>query len=226
MYEVVERTHYRKWEELSEKEKSHIRYDSSISTCLSEAARHEIDSMFEYELEKSGFPIGMERRWSLSYSQGDGCSCTGIVNISEKLFVYAVGEDAEMAKRMEWLRYSIATGDLELHCRIYSHNHHYFHEDTISICRTTVLYSGFLSNKMDNDIDDLCDEVLNYLKNICTTVKREGYKIIENVESDENIAELCEEHDILFDQYGNEHWGLLDKLRTNKETYLSWKEVV
>ena len=210
MYRVREQKTYRTWNELTENEKRKLLWESSISDVIDEEIRFDVESAFGEILREACLPEDLHKQWSLSCCQGDGCSVTGSVPITLEL-LYRMTSD----EKFPAIRKQLESGHAFLTYCIGSNSNHYVHPMTMRV----ELEDTDLEDIPDDDLDELGDVLLEYLRYVCRDVESAGYRLIDHLHSDETISELCEANGVLFDEFGRAHWGLAEEFETDTERF-------
>ena len=210
MYRVREQKTYRTWNELNQSEKDRLRWQSSIANAIGEEMRFAIEDMFTYELHEAVLPTGLNTHWRLSHSQGDGCSVTGTIPITLELL-------DRLTRRGDFpaIRRQLEKGGCFLTYGIGSTSMHYVHVQTMYV----ELEDTDLEDIPDDDLEKLGENLLYYLRDVCSQVEHKGYQIISDMESDRYISEMCAGNSVLFDEYGREFWGLEQELETDTSRF-------
>lgn len=211
MYRVTEQKTYRTWEELSDKERDTLRYDSSIAQTLHEEIGEVIEELFTQELEDSDLPTDLNRRWSLNHSQGDGCSVTGRIALTTALLDRLVISSKDCKKVREHLE----NGEGFLSYVISSNSRRYCHDDTMYI----ELDDTDIEDVDEREVHCIGHSLLCYTQASCRAVERAGYDAIAYRESDEFVGKFCAANGILFDELGRPFWGLEEELENDHERF-------
>ena len=67
--------------------------------------------------------------------------------------------------------------------------------------------------------EKLGEYLLEYARNLCVEVEREGYTVIEEIESEKYLSDLCKNNGVLFDENGEEYWNLQTAIWEDKEKF-------
>lgn len=218
MITVKEIRNYRTWEELSEEEKSKLIWNSSISSVLQYDIQESIESLFCQRLDDYHLPISdIERHWSLNNCQGDGCSISGKITMTPQLIDLIAPNDllTDKMSGVSKIKRLLMSGYVSLMYVIRQNSNHYFHRYTMCV---EVEESGVPEPLAETE-EKLGDYLLEYVRELCIEVEREGYAIIEEIESEAYISDLCKANGVLFDESGEEYWNLQEEIWQDKERF-------
>lgn len=154
-----------------------------------------IENYKTYANDKYGF-TDVDWRYSLSYSQGDGASFTGGVDIEKFLRLRGLTKKyGELLKRFK-------DGDLNVEFKLISNDSHYVHEKSVDVEFNFDMYSDKLSfDKYYNMAYELTEDIDKVRLQLCKQFEEDGYKHVEYEQSDEQITEsiLANEYEYLAD---------------------------
>lgn len=218
MITVRELRSYRTWDELSEDEKSKLIWNSSITSVLQYDIQEEIEILFCQRLDDYHLPISdIERHWSLNNCQGDGCSIFGKIVMTPQLIDLIAPNDllADKMSGVSKIKRLLMSGHVDLVYEIRRNSNHYCHRYTMNV--------GVLDTDVPEPLaeteEKLGEYLLEYVRDLCVEVEREGYAIIEEIESEAYISDLCKTNGVLFDESGEEYWNLQNAIMEDKERF-------
>lgn len=190
MYTVRELRNYRTWEELSQDEKSRLIWNSSLSSVVNYDIQESMEALFCRKLDEYHLPtIDIERHWCLNNCQGDGCSISGQVRMTPSLIDLVAPTDllADKMSGISKIKRLLMSGYVDLVYEIRKKDPHYSHRYTMNV---DVLDSDVPEALADAE-EKLGEYLLEYARNLCVEVEREGYTVIEEIESEKYLSDLC-----------------------------------
>lgn len=107
------------------------------------------------------------------------------------------------------------SGYVDLVYEIRKKDPHYSHRYTMNV---DVLDSDVPEALADAE-EKLGEYLLEYARNLCVEVEREGYTVIEEIESEKYLSDLCKNNGVLFDENGEEYWNLQTAIWEDKEKF-------
>lgn len=206
MYERTETRRYREWKELDENEKEKVREagDTGVGFDIWDAAFDAVKENFQRLVVDAGLPENMDLYWSLSHSQGDGCSMAGVFSATPEI-LRKVGADSEIIRLVE---------DDSPYIRVEVRQQgRYCHEYTMSV---SVEPHGF-PDELEEKVYDLERPLLEYVREVCVKAAKEGYEIIEEQTNDKAFEERCAVDGVLFDENLEPQYGLLFEFQDEEE---------
>ena len=218
MYTVRELRNYRTWEELSQDEKSRLIWNSSLSSVVNYDIQESMEALFCRKLDEYHLPtIDIERHWCLNNCQGDGCSISGQVRMTPSLIDLVAPTDllADKMSGISKIKRLLMSGYVDLVYEIRKKDPHYSHRYTMNV---DVLDSDVPEALADAE-EKLGEYLLEYARNLCGEVEREGYTVIEEIESEKYLSDLCKNNGVLFDENGEEYWNLQTAIWEDKEKF-------
>ena len=188
------------YEELSEKAKERVKneYREFFQECSN-------DLFYEYfveELRENGFE-SLKPRYSLGYSQGDGCSVTGKIYLNEVLENKDIMENfsKDEIRRLKYiydcLYYSIEiTSNSSYYCHEYTMDFNAYVEcNSYTHSKVELLREVF--EKLENVVED-------YFIALCNRMEEAGYEMIYD---EEGLEEELMESDYEYYKDGTRYWG-------------------
>lgn len=141
----------------------------------------------------------LDARYSLSHSQGDGCSLVGSINLEEEeaqpFMNFLVGQG--YIKPETWnevLEHTDITADFERN----SLSNLYCHENTVNVSINDA------DEQLPDDVfTDLQDGIRGWYLDVCEQMEEAGYDVVDN--EDDYFSEQCDEDGWLFDRFGNRY---------------------
>lgn len=135
-------------------------------------------------------------RYSLSYSQGDGASFTGGVDIEKFLKAHKLTKKyGELLKRFN-------DGDLHIEFTLRERDSHYVHENTVAVDYDLYMNDDRLDeDKYSKMAEDLVIDIDAVRVGLCADFEKAGYEYIDDEQSDERITDniLTNEYEYLAD---------------------------
>lgn len=149
---------------------------------------------FILELEKEGFKL-LIPRYSLTYSQGDGCSVEGCIYLEEILENEKIMSNFNKDEKR---RLQHICNYIEYEIEIKNGSGYYVHENTMNFeaivwVNNYTYRDGELLENVFNKLESVLED---YFKELCSNMKDYGYEIIYGNDEvlDEYIIELEKEY--------------------------------
>lgn len=164
--------------ELSEKAQEKAR--EWFVSCWDWSDTEMVTESLQESLTDAGLP-GLDLEWSLSYCQGDGVAFYGRIDLDALIALPTFAEYAEEVKRLD------AEGDLLIEIVRNSYGHHYSHRNTMNV--------SIESNSESKTLTALEEDLSQYIKDVSRQLEREGYEMIESMQSMETFLDTAEAND-------------------------------
>ena len=170
---------------------------------LSDLLADDLKEVMDMELNNHTHNLNFELAYSLNCCQGDGVSFTGSVNGKENLFMLAslvYGGDKIPRNILRLINCDIIYDVEFARC-----NYHYVHKYTV---QTSIIDNYNISSRyhyISRTINEFQNDINEWYSQTCDILEKEGYEVIDNLYSDNNIKSYIIENDCEFFSDGRDY---------------------